>query len=58
MGLAAALLGLMALDRAGWGWVLRVALTTALTLIFVLKVITAQDRPQLIRAPEHDEPNT
>ena len=23
-------------------------------LIFVLKVITAQDRPQLIRAPEHD----
>lgn len=25
-------------------------------LIFVLKVITAQDRPQLVRAPEHDEP--
>ena len=24
------------------------------SLIFVLKVITAQDRPQLIRAPEHD----
>jgi TRAP-type C4-dicarboxylate transport system permease small subunit len=24
-------------------------------LIFVLKVISAQDRPQLIRAPEHDE---
>ena len=25
-------------------------------LIFTLKVITAQDRPQLIRTPEHDEP--
>jgi len=25
-------------------------------VIFALKVITAQDRPQLIRAPEHDEP--
>jgi TRAP-type C4-dicarboxylate transport system permease small subunit len=25
-------------------------------LIFVLKVITAQDRPQLVRAPEHDGP--
>lgn len=27
-------------------------------LIFTLKVITAQDRPQLVRAPEHDEPRT
>ncbi|WP_299657266.1 TRAP transporter small permease subunit [uncultured Tateyamaria sp.] len=27
-------------------------------LIFVLKVVTAQDRPQLIRTPEHDEPPT
>jgi TRAP-type C4-dicarboxylate transport system permease small subunit len=27
-------------------------------LIFVLKVITAQDRPQLIRAPEHDDHTT
>ncbi|MFA8442462.1 TRAP transporter small permease subunit [Yoonia sp.] len=27
-------------------------------LIFVLKVITAQDRPQLIRAPEHDTNQT
>lgn len=26
-------------------------------LIFVLKVITAQDRPQLIRVPEHDDLN-
>jgi len=25
-------------------------------VIFALKVITAQDRPQLIRAPEHDDP--
>lgn len=30
--------------------------TTLSCLIFILKVITAQDRPQLIRAPEHDEP--
>lgn len=28
------------------------------SLIFVLKVINAQDRPQLIRAPEHNEPKT
>lgn len=27
-------------------------------LIFVLKVITAQDRPALIRVPEHDDPKT
>lgn len=27
-------------------------------LIFVLKVITAQDRPQLIRTPEHHDPKT
>ncbi len=26
------------------------------SLIFVIKVISAQDRPQLIRTPEHDEP--
>lgn len=25
--------------------------------IFILKVITAQDRPQLVRAPEHDSPD-
>mmetsp|Transcript_33331 Transcript_33331/g.63834 ORF Transcript_33331/g.63834 Transcript_33331/m.63834 type:complete len:184 (-) Transcript_33331:46-597(-) len=30
--------------------------TTLACVIFVLKVITAQDRPQLIRTPEHDEP--
>ena len=27
-------------------------------LIFVLKVITAQDRPQLVRVPEHDDQNS
>ncbi|WP_390910777.1 TRAP transporter small permease subunit [Pseudosulfitobacter sp. SM2401] len=26
------------------------------SVIFVLKVVSAQDRPQLIRAPEHDDP--
>lgn len=28
------------------------------SLIFALKVISAQDRPQLVRAPEHDDTNT
>lgn len=39
-------------------WPVKLVITvgTALScLIFVLKVITAQDRPQLVRAPEHDE---
>jgi len=27
-------------------------------VIFVLKVITAQDRPQLVRIPEHDTTET
>ncbi|WP_299625136.1 TRAP transporter small permease subunit [uncultured Tateyamaria sp.] len=31
--------------------------TTLACVIFAIKVITAQDRPQLIRAPEHDEPS-
>lgn len=40
-----------------WPVKLVISIGTALScLIFVLKVITAQDRPQLIRAPEHDEP--
>jgi TRAP-type C4-dicarboxylate transport system permease small subunit len=40
-----------------WPVKLVIALGTALScLLFVIKVITAQDRPQLIRAPEHDEP--
>ncbi|SPF75764.1 hypothetical protein ALP8811_00758 [Aliiroseovarius pelagivivens] len=41
-----------------WPVKLVISVGTALScLIFVLKVITAQDRPQLIRAPEHDEPS-
>lgn len=39
-------------------WPVKLVITagTALScLIFLLKVVTAQDRPQLIRAPEHDE---
>ncbi len=40
-----------------WPVKLVITLGTALScLIFVLKVITAQDRPQLVRTPEHDEP--
>ena len=31
--------------------------TTLSCIIFILKVISAQDRPQLVRAPEHDEPS-
>lgn len=39
-----------------WPVKLVVTVGTALAcLIFVLKVITAQDRPQLVRVPEHDE---
>jgi TRAP-type C4-dicarboxylate transport system permease small subunit len=42
-----------------WPVKLVIASGTALScLIFVLKVIIAQDRPQLIRTPEHDEPTT
>ena len=41
-----------------WPVKLVIAVGTALScLIFILKVVTAQDRPQLIRAPEHDEPS-
>ncbi|MCI2400506.1 TRAP transporter small permease subunit [Aliiroseovarius subalbicans] len=41
-----------------WPVKLVISIGTALScLIFILKVITAQDRPQLIRAPEHDEPS-
>jgi TRAP-type C4-dicarboxylate transport system permease small subunit len=31
--------------------------TTLACLIFIIKVITAQDRPALVRVPEHDEPS-
>jgi TRAP-type C4-dicarboxylate transport system permease small subunit len=41
-----------------WPIKLVIAGGSALTcVIFTLKVITAQDRPQLIRAPEHDLPS-
>ncbi|GAB5437825.1 TRAP transporter small permease subunit [Falsiruegeria mediterranea] len=40
-----------------WPVKLVIACGTALAcVIFVLKVVTAQDRPQLVRIPEHDEP--
>lgn len=39
-----------------WPVKLVITLGTSLAcLIFVLKVITARDRPEMIRAPEHDE---
>ncbi|NOD97609.1 TRAP transporter small permease subunit [Ruegeria sp. HKCCD6228] len=39
-----------------WPVKLVIACGTALAcVIFLLKVVTAQDRPQLIRTPEHDE---
>ena len=41
-----------------WPVKMVIAFGTALScLIFILKVITAQDRPELIRAPEHKEPS-
>ncbi|MFL4468734.1 TRAP transporter small permease subunit [Tateyamaria armeniaca] len=42
-------------------WPVKLVITvgTALScLIFVLKVVSAQDRPALVRTPEHDEPRT
>jgi len=42
-----------------WPIKLVIASGSALScLIFILKVVTAQDRPQLIRAPEHDDTDT
>lgn len=39
-----------------WPVKLVIACGTALAcVIFLLKVVTAQDRPQLVRTPEHDE---
>lgn len=41
-----------------WPIKLVIAAGSALAcVIFLLKVISAQDRPQLVRAPEHDAPN-
>ncbi|MEV8468991.1 TRAP transporter small permease [Fluviibacterium sp. DFM31] len=42
-----------------WPVKLVIALGCALScVIFILKVVSAQDRPQLVRVPEHDEPKT
>jgi TRAP-type C4-dicarboxylate transport system permease small subunit len=41
-------------------WPVKLVISTGASLaclIFVLKVITAQDRPALVRTPEHDEPS-
>jgi TRAP-type C4-dicarboxylate transport system permease small subunit len=42
-------------------WPIKLVIASGSTLacvIFLLKVITAQDRPQLIRVPEHDDTET
>ena len=52
--------GVPGLFTAPW-WPIKLVIASGCALscvIFTLKVITAQDRPQLIRAPEHDEPKT
>ena len=42
-----------------WPIKLVIACGSALaSVIFVFKVISAQDRPQMVRIPEHDEPTT
>ena len=42
-----------------WPVKLVITLGTSLAcLIFAIKVITAQDRPELVRTPEHDETST
>lgn len=52
--------GVPGLFTVPW-WPIKLVIASGCALscvIFTLKVITAQDRPQLIRAPEHDEPKT
>lgn len=52
--------GVPGLFTAPW-WPIKLVIASGCALscvIFTLKVITAQDRPQLIRAPEHDETKT
>ncbi|WP_299933825.1 TRAP transporter small permease subunit [uncultured Pelagimonas sp.] len=52
--------GVPGIFTAPW-WPIKLVITASAALcclMFVIKVITAQDRPQLIRAPEHDEPTT
>ncbi|MEP3346353.1 MAG: TRAP transporter small permease [Litoreibacter sp.] len=51
--------GVPGVFTAPW-WPVKLVIAAGCALscvIFLLKVITAQDRPQLIRAPEHDEPS-
>ena len=50
--------GVPGIFTAPW-WPIKLIITVSAalcSLMFVFKVITAQDKPQLIRAPEHDEP--
>lgn len=52
--------GVPGLFTAPW-WPIKLVIASGCALsciIFTLKVITAQDRPQLIRAPEQDGPDT
>ncbi|QIE42507.1 TRAP transporter small permease subunit [Meridianimarinicoccus aquatilis] len=52
--------GVPGLFTAPW-WPIKLVIASGCALscvIFTLKVITAQDRPHLVRAPEHDEPET
>lgn len=52
--------GVPGIFTAPW-WPIKLVIAASATLcslMFALKVISAQDRPHLIRAPEHDEPKT
>ncbi len=52
--------GVPGVFTAPW-WPIKLVIACGCALscvIFVLKVITAQDRPQFVRAPEHNEPTT
>lgn len=52
--------GVPGLFTAPW-WPIKLVIASGCALscvIFTLKVITAQDRPHLVRALEHDEPET
>ena len=49
--------GVPGIFTAPW-WPIKLAIASSTALccvIFVLKVISAQDKPQLVRTPEHDE---
>jgi TRAP-type C4-dicarboxylate transport system permease small subunit len=52
--------GVPGIFTAPW-WPIKLVIAASATLcslMFTLTVISAQDRPHLIRAPEHDEPKT